>query len=77
MILSQPDIDRIGIDAFVGNIIVNIQEDLNGGRSASQISDYYFNNYGLDVTFTEKTANVRLYTESEGWNQSTHQVFFK
>jgi hypothetical protein len=77
MILSQPDIDRIGIDAFVGNMFVNIQEDLNGKRSASQISDYYFNNYGIDVTFTEKSVNVRLYTETEGWSQSSNEVFFK
>lgn len=77
MIPLQLDIDRMGVDAFIGNIVVNIQEDLNGGRSPSQVSDYYFSHYGIDVTFSEKSTNIRLYTESEGWNQSSHEVKYK
>lgn len=77
MNLSKPDIDRMGIDAFLGNLIVNIKEDLTGGRSPSQISDYYMYNYDVDVTFSSNSVNVRLYTESEGWNQTSHEIALK
>lgn len=75
--LSKPDIDRMGIDAFLGNLIVNIKEDLTGGRSASQISDYYMDNYDIDVTFSTNSVNVRLYTESHGWNQTSYGIALK
>lgn len=61
----------MGADAFIDNILVNIQEDLNGGQQKSKISDYYISNYSIDVTFSEENVNVRLYTESEGWKQSS------
>lgn len=77
MTISQPDIDRIGIDTFVGNIVVNVQRDLNGGRSKSDISEYYMMCYNLDVSFSESILHIRLYTESEGWNQSSHEISFK
>jgi hypothetical protein len=69
--IFQPDIERMGADAFIDNILVNIQEDLNGGQQKSKISDYYISNYSIDVTFSEENVNVRLYTESEGWKQSS------
>ena len=69
MNIFQPDIERMGADAFIDNILVNIQEDLNGGQQKSKISDYYISNYSIDVTFSEENVNVRLYTESEGWKQ--------
>lgn len=71
MNIFQPDIERMGADAFIDNILVNIQEDLNGGQQKSKISDYYISNYSIDVTFSEENVNVRLYTESEGWKQSS------
>lgn len=71
MNIFQPDIERMGADAFIDNILVNIQEDLNGGQQKSKISDYYISNYSIDVTFSEENINVRLYTESEGWKQSS------
>lgn len=61
----------MGADAFIDNILVNIQEDLNGGQQKSKISDYYISNYSIDVTFSSENVNVRLYTESEGWKQSS------
>ena len=72
--ISQPDVDRMGIDAFINNMIVNIQEDINGGRGRNQITDYYMNNYGIDVTFSTNSMNIRLYTESEGWSQYSHEI---
>jgi hypothetical protein len=72
--ISQPDIDRMGIDAFINNIIVNIQEDINGGRGHNQITDYYMSNYGIDVTFSINSMNIRLYTESEGWSQHSCEI---
>ena len=69
MNIFQPDIERMGADAFIDNILVNIQEDLNGGQQKSKISDYYISNYSIDVTFSEENVNVRIYTESEGWKQ--------
>ena len=77
MILPQPDIERLGVDAFINNVIVNIQEDLNGGRTTNQISDYYMTNYDVDVTFNDKSVNIRLYTETEGWSHYSHEVNFK
>jgi hypothetical protein len=74
MNIFQPDIDRLGADAFINNILVNIQEDLNGGQQKSKISDYYISNYSVDVTFSEEMVNVRLYTESEGWKQSSLKI---
>jgi hypothetical protein len=74
MNIFQPDIDRLGADAFIDNILVNIQEDLNGGQQKSKISDYYISNYSVDVTFSEDMVNVRLYTESEGWKQSSLKI---
>ncbi len=74
MNIFQPDIDRLGADAFIDNILVNIQEDLNGGQHKSKISDYYISNYSVDVTFSEDMVNVRLYTESEGWKQSSLKI---
>lgn len=74
MNIFQPDIDRLGADAFIDNILVNIQEDLNGGQQKSKISDYYILNYSVDVTFSEDMVNVRLYTESEGWKQSSLKI---
>lgn len=74
MNIYQPDIERMGIDAFIDNILVNIQEDLNGGQQKSKIADYYISNYSVDVTFSEDMVNVRLYTESEGWKQSSLKI---
>lgn len=74
MNIYQPDIDRMGADAFIDNILVNIQEDLNGGQQKSKISDYYISNYSVDVTFSGDMVNVRLYTESEGWKQSSLKI---
>jgi hypothetical protein len=74
MNIFQPDIDRLGADAFINNILVNIQEDLDGGQQKSKISDYYISNYSIDVTFSEEMVNVRLYTESEGWRQSSLKI---
>jgi hypothetical protein len=74
MNIFQPDIERLGADAFINNILVNIQEDLNGGQQKSKISDYYISNYSVDVTFSEDMVNVRLYTESEGWKQSSLKI---
>lgn len=70
----QPDIDRLGADAFISNIVANVQEDLNGGQTTNNISDYYINNYSIDVTFSEENVNIRLYTESEGWKQASFKV---
>ena len=72
--ISQPDVDRLGIDAFINNMIVNIQEDINGGRGRNQITDYYMSNYGIDVTFSTNSMNIRLYTESEGWSQHSQEI---
>lgn len=77
MNLSKPDIERMGVDAFLGNLIVNIKEDLSGGRLPSQISDYYMDNYDVDVTFSINSVNVRLYTESYGWNQTSYGIVLK
>lgn len=74
MNIYQPDIERMGIDAFVDNILVNIQEDLNGGQQKNKIADYYISNYSVDVTFSDDMVNVRLYTESEGWKQSSLKI---
>lgn len=74
MNIYQPDIDRMGADAFVDNILVNIQEDLNGGQEKTKISDYYISNYSIDVTFSDDMVNVRLYTESEGWKQASLKI---
>jgi hypothetical protein len=74
MNIFQPDIERMGVDAFVDNILVNIQEDLNGGQQKSKISEYYISNYSVDVTFSDDMVNVRLYTESEGWKQSSLKI---
>lgn len=77
MTILQQDIGRIGIDAFIENIVVNIFEDLKGGRLKNQISDYYMTYHDIDVTFSETTVNIRLYTENEGWNQSSHEIKLK
>lgn len=74
MNIFHTDIDRMGADAVVDNIFVNIQEDLNGGQEKSKISEYYINNYSIDVTFSDDMVNVRLYTESEGWKQSSLKI---
>lgn len=72
--INQPDIDRLGADAFINNLVANIQEDISGGQEKKSVSDYYYNNYGIDVTFSEENVNVRLYTESEGWKQSSIKI---
>jgi hypothetical protein len=72
--MYQPDIDRLGVDAFVNNIVAGVKEDLDGGQSTSFISEYYLKHYGIDVTVTLDTVNVRLYTESNGWNQSSTKI---
>lgn len=69
--IPKPDIDRLGIDSFVDNIFVNIIEDLNGGQTEKSITDYYMSNYDVDITFSEENVNLRLYTESNGWHQSS------
>jgi hypothetical protein len=74
MTIYQPDIDRLGADAFIGNIMVNITEDLNGGQDKNKISEYYISNYSVDVTFSDDMVNVRLYTENEGWKQSSLKI---
>ena len=72
--INQPDIYRLGADAFINNLVANIQEDISGGQERKSVSDYYYNNYGIDVTFSEENVNVRLYTESEGWKQSSIKI---
>jgi hypothetical protein len=71
---NQSQIDRLGADMFIANIVSNIQEDLNGNQSKQSIADYYISNYSIDVTFSEDLVNVRLYTEDEGFKQASHKV---
>lgn len=74
--INQIDIDRLGVDAFANNIFANIQEDVNGGQPTKAIEEYYFSRYGIDITFSEEYANIRFYTESEGWKQMTAKINF-
>ncbi len=70
-ILMQPDIQRLGFEAWADNVVVNVLENFQGNSTG----DLRIQNENVDVNVTVDDNNihvvVRAYVCGAGWN--THE----